>query len=302
MPPKVRRCGLHPLCWALLWLPLLVLGPCPANATVEARDAEGRLVRLPQPATRIVALAPHIVENLFAIGAGDAIVGTVQFSDYPESARQIPRVGGVGSMSLETIVALDPDLVLVWGSGTPSGLRAAMERLGISYFVDEIRSLDELGNSFLALGSLTGHSMDAAKVRAGLDESLASLRAGAAASGGDKMPGVFLQVWDQPLQSIGKEHLLNEVIQGCGGRSITDTALGLAPLMSMERVLADDPAVIVVDSPEQARHWEQYPTMRATRTHNVAVINPDLLHRPTLRLLEGMQLICRRIEASQAAQ
>lgn len=285
-----------------LWLCLLiwVLVP-PAYGALEVQDAEGRIVRLTKPAQRVIALAPHIVENLYRLGADSSLVGAVQYSDFPDAARQLPRVGGVGSMNLEKIVALRPDLIILWGSGTPSGLRAGIERLGLTYFIDEIRSLADLKRSFSRLGTLTGHTTEAARVSSQLQWMLNEMAANTAPRKHDVPPKVFLQLWDQPLQSIGKDHLLNEVIEHCGGTSITRDIMGLAPLVSMERVLADDPALIIVENRQHSLHWNKYAQLKAVRNDNIAVVNPDLLHRPTLRLLQGMQIICERLSRSEGS-
>ncbi|WP_439101105.1 helical backbone metal receptor [Congregibacter sp.] len=275
-----------------LLLCLLIINA--AQGAVQAIDAEGRTVTLSTAATRVVALAPHIVENLASVGALNTIVGTVQFSDYPEPATHIPRLGSVGAISLEGIVALQADLVVLWGSGTPAGLRAGIERLGLPYFVDEIRSLEDLRESLEALGTLTGNAEKGALVSKQLDSVLDDM-APNRNTPDDHRPGVFLQLWDQPLQSIGKAHLLNEVIERCGGHSITGRIPGLAPQVSMEQVLTDNPALIIVESPAQAEHWKRYPQLRALRENRIIVINPDLLHRPTLRLLQGMETICTEV-------
>lgn len=279
---------------------LLLALPLGALATVEAQDSEGRLITLDKPATRVVALAPHIVENLFSVGAQETIVGTVEYSDFPAQATLIPRVGGVGTMSLEKILSIQPDLVILWGSGTSPGLRSNIDRLGLPYFVDEIRSLEELGDSLRALGILTGNGEQGQRVAEELHQAVSRL----SDEHGQKnwetehaTPGVFLQLWDKPLQSIGKSHLLNEVIERCGGQSITRAALGLAPVISLERVLADDPALIIVESQEQAQHWQKYRQLSATKGAGIAVINPDVLHRPSLRLVEGMTQVCASISA-----
>ncbi|WP_008295925.1 helical backbone metal receptor [Congregibacter litoralis] len=273
---------------------LLLLIVNAAQGAVDATDAEGRHISLPAAAKRIVALAPHIVENLATVGALDTIVGTVQFSDYPEPAKDILRLGSVGAISLEGIVALEPDLVILWGSGTPPGLRAGIERLGIPYFVDEIRSLEDLRASLQALGTLTAHDENAALASRELSTALMNMKADRDRPE-TQIPGVFLQLWDQPLQSIGGEHLLNEVIERCGGRSITRRISGLAPQVSMELVLTEDPAIIIVESPAQGQHWTRYPQLQALREDRIIVVNPDLLHRPTLRLLQGMEAICKAV-------
>ncbi len=276
---------------------LLIMAARHVPAAIVIDDAEGRRLELEKPASRIVALAPHVVENLFAIGAGDSLVGVSAFSDYPAPARQLPRVGGVGSLSVEQITALEPDLVIVWGSGTAAAVRKTLERIGIPVLVDEIRSLDDLRTSFLRLGEATGHANGAVGAVRQIDSALASTRsqAGAVASHEHDQPRVLLQIWDSPLQSIGRDHLLTEVIGRCGAQSLSGQMPGLAPIISLEQVLAADPALIIVESEAQGQHWQRWPQLRAVRDDNVVVIDPDLLHRPTLRLLDGMAEICRRV-------
>jgi iron complex transport system substrate-binding protein len=264
-------------------------------AAVSATDSEGRQISLEKPARRIIALAPHIVENLYSIGAGDYVIGAVQYSDYPAPATAIPRVGGVGAISLERIASLNPDLVVLWGSGSPPAVRSALERLGFEYYVDEIGSLEELASSFLALGRLTGQQGSAEFAATRVQAATGQHPLNLAADISERVT-VFLQLWDEPLQSIGPGHVLSEVISRCGGHSISDDSVGLAPRISLERVLADDPALIIVESTAQGRHWQRYPQLRAVANQRVVVIDPDLLHRPTLRLLDGMQAICAQID------
>lgn len=276
-----------------LWLPGFS-----AVATPAVTDAAGREVSLTAPATRIVALAPHIVENLYSVGAGAHIVGAVDYSDYPARAAEIPRVGGIAGISLEHIVALQPDLVIGWLSGTDSRIIAAIDELGIPYYLDEIRSLEDLGRSLAHLGAMTGRAEKAAQAVASLRRVLATRTA----SDDTPHPSVFLQLWDQPLQSIGSQHLLTDVINRCNGRSVTATVPGLAPRIEIESVLAADPDIIIVESADQARHWRRFPDLRALRADRIHAIDPDLMHRPTLRLLDGMEAICAQIDAVPIAQ
>jgi iron complex transport system substrate-binding protein len=252
-------------------------------------DARGRSVALAAPARRIVALAPHIVENLFAIGAGNQVVAAVEYSDYPTAARDLPRVGGVSGLSLERIVAQQPDLVIAWDSGTDTALIAALEALGIPVYRDEIRSLDDLAASLGSFGVLSGHE---ARARDAVHRIQATLDRAALRHRGEGI-SVFLQIWDQPLQSVGRDHLLTRLIARCGGRSITAALPGLAPQVSLEAVLDADPELIVVESTRQGAHWQRFPTLRAVAAGNVRVIDPDVLQRPTLRLLDGFRELCR---------
>ncbi|MFZ5652819.1 MAG: helical backbone metal receptor, partial [Pseudomonadota bacterium] len=106
-----------------------------AHAAITVTDDTGRTVRLAQPARRIVSLAPHITENLFAIGAGERVAGTVDYSDYPEAARKIPRVGGYSRIDLEAVAALKPDLVLAWESGNAMAQVDKLRVLGVPVYV-----------------------------------------------------------------------------------------------------------------------------------------------------------------------
>ena len=118
-----------------------------------------------------------------------------------------------------------------------------------------------------------------------------------AADGARQRPSVFLQLGDQPLQRVSSRHLLRDVINRCGGHSITAAVPVLAPRVEIEFVLAANPDVMIVESSEQSRHWGRFPQLSALRAAQVHVIDPDLVHRSTLRLLDGRGAICARIDA-----
>ncbi|MFT7289537.1 MAG: iron complex transport system substrate-binding protein [Halieaceae bacterium] len=280
-------------------LPLMLCASSAQTADILVEDALGRAVSLREPASRVVALAPHIVENLYSIGAGELLVGAVAYSDYPAQAAELPRVGGVGSFSLERILALSPDLVIAWDSGTSAKLKAALQRLGLTLYVDEVHSLSALAQSLENLGALTGHRDSGWEAAQRL-----RTRSSPAHSTGDPTHRVplLLQVWDRPLQSIGGNHLLTEVINSCGGRSISENISGLAPVISIESVLAADPQLIIVESEDQGAHWSAYPGLRAVANGNIFVMDPDTLYRPTLRLIQGMQTLCGRLDAIRNPQ
>jgi len=265
----------------------------PAPGPPPVRDAQDRVVHLQERAERIVALAPHISENLFALGAGSQLVGVVDYSDFPPEARDLPRVGGVGGINLERVISLRPDLVIAWGSGTEPRVLSALERFGIPTYVDEIRSLADLERSLENLGTLSGHEATAGA----LARSVRRAGRGAPGAPGGGPPRVFLQIWDTPLQSIGGDHLLTEVIERCGGQSVTAGAAGLAPRVSLEAIVTADPHLILVESLEQARIWDRFPDLQAHRGTGIRVIDPDQLYRPTLRLLKGIETVCEAITA-----
>lgn len=289
------------LAWILLgWA--IALQAVAAGVTVT--DFRGREVHLDAPARRIVALSPHLVENLFTAGAGNAIVGTVAHSDYPPAARDLPRVGGYNNVSLEAIIALKPDLVVAWASGqggTPA-MVARFQALGIPVYVDKPRRLDDIARAIEDLGHLAGTDAQADAAAARFRRRLARLRARYS----DRPPVTLLyQVWDEPLQTLGADHFISHVIQLCGGRNVFADAASLAPKISIEAVLARDPQAIIAsgmgdERPDWLDDWKNWPGLQAVRNGHLYFIPPDLLQRPSVRILDGAGRLCRELEAARA--
>jgi iron complex transport system substrate-binding protein len=266
-------------------------------AQVAATDFFGREVQLAQPAQRIVALGPHIVENVFSAGAGDRLVGVVEYSDYPEPAADIPRVGNFHSWSLEAIVALRPDLVIVWGSGNGADSVAALERLGIKVFVSELRNLQDIPQSIRAISTLAGTETVGEPEARRIERKFQQLRQRYARA---QPVSVFYQIWDEPLQTVNGEHMISQVIALCGGRNIfADTAL-IAPRVNIESVLQSNPDAIVASGMDAARpewldRWRNYPALAAVANDTLFFIPPDHLQRPTARLLLGAGQLCEQL-------
>ncbi len=188
-----------------------------ASAAVEVRDDAGRVVRLERPATRIVSLAPHLTELLFAIGAGDRLVGVTGFSDYPPAATALPRVGGLYGLDVERLLALKPDLVVAWRSGTAEAELDTLERLGLRVFRNEPRTLDDIATTMARLGTLTGDEPGANAAAADFRARVATLRDTYASRSPVR---VFYQVWNDPLMTIGGPQPITQVIELCGGRNV----------------------------------------------------------------------------------
>ena len=136
---------------------LLLVAPL-VSAEIRVRDALGRELVLEQPARRVISLAPHITEVVFAAGAAEQLVGTVSYSDYPPAARDVPRVGTYDTINFESILALQPDLVLAWRSGSSEEAIARLQALGIKVFVQEPRALEDVATALRDVGTLTGNS------------------------------------------------------------------------------------------------------------------------------------------------
>lgn len=275
----------------------------PAYAEIAVEDFLGRSVRLEQPAQRIVALAPHIVENLYAAGVGDRLVGAVSHSDYPPAARALPEVGGPSSLSMESIVALDPDLIVVWASaqGASKAALAQFARMDIPVYVDRPRALDDIPRAIVDFGTLAGRPAHARAVAADFRRRLGALRKRYA----DRAPvSLFYQIWNEPLQTLSGDHFISHVIQLCGARNVFADAATLAPRIGIESVLARDPQVIVASGAGASRPgwldaWRQWPSLQAVANNHLYVVDPDLIQRPTTRILKGALRLCRDVDAAR---
>lgn len=280
-----------------LLLALLVTVVLPARA-VTVQDFAGREVTLDRPAQRIVALAPHIVENLFSAGAGNQLVGVVSYSNFPQAARSIEEVGTYNAFSMEKVLALQPDLVVMWGSGNGMQTLSKLDDLGIPVYVSELRHLPDIPESIRRLSRLAGTESAGSVEADRITEALESLRQRYSER---HSISVFYQIWNDPLQTVNGEHLISEVIALCGGQNVFADARSLAPRISIESVLSRNPDAIVASGMAEARpewldEWRDYPVLRAVRTNALLFINPDHVQRPTARVILGARRLCEQLE------
>ena len=270
---------------------------------IEVTDARGKLIRLAAPAERIIALAPHLVENAYSAGAGGKLVAAVSYSDYPPEAKELPEIGTYKTVSLEAVLALKPDLVLAWSSGNGLNAAAQLERLGLTVYVDEPRTLDDIAREVTTIGRLAGTSPVADKAADAWLARLHNLRE----SHINVQPlSVFYQVWNQPLQTLNGEHLVSDVIRLCGGRNAFADAVSLAPKINVESVLGRDPDVIVAsgmgeERPEWLDEWKQYPALNAVANNHLFFVPPDIIQRHTFRILDGAELMCQKLDQARQA-
>lgn len=273
-----------------------------AHAGLRVVDDYGRTVTLDAPARRVVSLAPHLTELMYAAGAGERMVGAVAYSDYPPTARRLPRVGSEAAIDLEAIVALRPDLVIAWPN---AGSVRAVERiasLGIPVFRSEPRQLEDIARTLETLGRLAGTEVVARVAAREFRARAARLEARYAAR---PVVRVFYQVWGRPLVTVNGDHVISKVMRLCGGRNVMAELPGIAPEIDRERVLRADPEVILASGADDARpawldDWRDYPALTAVRLGELHAIRPDLLQRHTPRLLDGAEEICLILEGARA--
>lgn len=281
------------------YLLFLMLTAAAQGSSVTVEDFLGRSVTLPTPAKRIVALAPHIVENLYSAGAGSKLVGVVSYSNYPPAATGIREVGSYNAFSLETIVSLQPDLIVMWGSGNGMQTLAKLEALGIPVFVSEPRQLADIPRTIRLLGILAGtEEVSEAEARR-IEYEIALLKAHYGT--GEKL-SVLYQIWNEPLQTLNGDHLISQVIELCGGRNIFGDTKTLAPRINIESVLLRNPDVIVASGMSKARpewldDWRIYPSLDAIKNDALFFVDPDEIQRPTARVLLGAKNLCEQLNA-----
>lgn len=273
-----------------------------ASAQIELTDDAGQHIVLAQPARRIVSLAPHVTEILFAAGAGERVVGVVAYSDYPEAARALPQVGSFTQVDLEAVVGLRPDLVIGWRNGSRDAHFARLQAMGIPVFLNEPRNLNDVARSLEQFGRLAGSDETAHAAATAFRTRHAAL---AARYSGQPRVRTFYQIWDRPLMTVNDEHLIADVIRLCGGSNVFAGLAQLAPTIGVEAVLAANPEAIVASGmgdarPEWLDQWARWPQLEATRRANLFFIPPDLIQRHTPRILDGAERLCAHLETARA--
>ena len=285
------------LLFGIVFLPAFVV----IADTVEVVDDTGRTVKLEKPAERIVSLAPHITENLFAAGIGQRVVGVVSYSDYPAEARKIPSVGGYDNFDTEQVLAMQPDLVVAWKEGNQFHQVERLMDLGLTVFVNEPQQLEDVAADIIRFGILGGREGAARAVAQEYIGGLAQLRE--QYSGLEKVT-VFYQVWPNPLITVTDKQIIGNVIPLCGGSNIFAGLGTPTPQVGTEAVLAKNPDTIIASGMDEARpdwldEWKHWSFLKAARYGNLFFIDPDIIQRHTPRILLGSRQLCEVLERAR---
>jgi cobalamin transport system substrate-binding protein len=281
----------------VLALAMAALAPATA-AALTVTDQTGRPVTLAAPPRRIVSLVPGVTEMLFAIGAEDRLVGVTDFCDFPAAARRKRSVGGMLAPSLETVVALRPDMVVATDSGNSDETRVQLERLRLPVYLVSPRGVADVFRTMEQLGDLTGQRARAAEIVAGLEGRVRGVVERVAAR---PRPRVLYVVWPEPLIVPGRGAAVSELIELAGGVSVTAGAAEGYPRWSVESAVAGAPELIVLarhgagTGPVARDKWERFaglPAIRAGRIHNV---DGDLFHRFGPRVVDALEILARLV-------
>lgn len=299
---RLRRPALPRAALTVALLGILSLADAASPAAVSAYDDARQLVSLSGPAQRIVSLAPHATELLFAAGAGAQVVAVSDYSDYPPAAAKLPSVGNVFALDTERLLALKPDLVVVWGTGNGRQLVQKLRQQHIRVFESDPGDFETIASSIERLGTLAGSSAVANPAAAEFRQRLQSLRQRYASN---KPPvSVFYQVWQQPLMTINDKPIIAAAIRLCGGSNVFGKLAAPSPTVAREAVLAANPDAIITAGKDLSalQSWQDYPVLRAVRQKHLYAIDGDALSRAGPRILDGTEALCKAIQSATTAR
>lgn len=282
---------------ALVALSIVVMSACqrpsanvgPQQAVRQVTDDLGRTVTVPVKITRTVSLAPNLTESIFAIGAGDRLVGVTTFCNYPAEAKSIAKVGDTMNPNIESIVALKPDVVLVSTASQIEAFTKTLEGNGIAVYVTNSDSFDSIFRNLKQLGELFETQNVASNVVDELEKRAGRIWDNAQRENASR---VFIQISREPLFTIGKQSFLNTVIVLSGGESVTATVETAYPKLSKETASALNPEVIILsESEDNGEPNEVFKNSPAVKNGRVYKINADILSRPGPRLVDALEQI-----------
>jgi len=269
-------------------------------AALIVPDDSGHTLTLPATPTRIISLAPGATEMLFAAGAGQRVIATVQYADEPAAAKQVPRIGDVVAVDMEKLVALRPEVVVVWpGGGNPAQIEE-IGRLGIPLYRQQVNALADIPASIRRLGALAGTAATAEQAARNIEARLAAL---SHMYEGGRHPSVLLQVWNHPIYTVGGTHLISDALRLCGARNVFGDLRDLGPAVDIEAVVARNPDIIVAAAPpgagpEWLADWRRFTTLRAVRNDNLITFDDQRLTRLGPSVVSATEALCKVLAAA----
>ena len=297
-----------------LFFPVITFLLCPieSQATesleIQVIDDANRPIVLKQPAQRIISLSPHITELIYSAGAGEKIVAVDDYSNYPESAKSIVRIGDANHLDIEKILSLEADLIVAWGSGqSHNQFIEQLIHLQQTVYISSPEDLGAIPDTVENLGKLAGtydHAMQQSQLfRDELADIINEYSQQASVS-------VFYEIWNQPLFTINGQHVMSKVIEICGGSNVFADLPILSPEVNIEAVISANPDVIIASGvvsgtgngdqrPPWLDNWLQWPTINAAKNNHLYYIPPDLIHRQTFRILQGARILCEQLQSAR---
>jgi iron complex transport system substrate-binding protein len=276
---------------------ILFLFPAGVLAEISLTQSDGSILLLESPAKRVITLAPGLAEMMFDAGAAQSLIATVEYSNFPEQAARLPRIGDAFRFDLEQIMALQPDLVIAWSSGNPAAALARLEALGLKVWRTELREPEDIAG-FLENVSLATDSEQAGQRAA--DRVRNRLAMLAKQYAGKSPVSYFYQVSERPLFTLNGAHIVSQGLSLCGGTNVFASEPVIAPQVSRESVLVADPDVLfaphIAGMPDSLAHWREWPRLKAVRNDALLYLDADKINRATPRLLDSLELACKLLD------
>lgn len=280
---------------------LLAVASLPASAAegrVTVVDDVGREITLPHAPQRILSTAPGATEMLFAAGAGSRVIATVEFSDEPAEAKTVPRIGDSNAVDMERVVALHPDVIVVWEGGNNAAMVERLQSLKFPLYRHKVERLHDIPTSLRRLGALADTRATADAAARDVEQRLDALerRYGQLA----QKPTVFLEVWNRPIYTVGGSHMMTDSLRLCGARNVFADLKEQGPSVDTEAVIGRDPQVIVAVAPpglsqEWLAEWKRFGTLRAVRDGRLVPFEDQRLSRLGPSALAGTEALCQAI-------
>jgi iron complex transport system substrate-binding protein len=265
----------------------------------------GRSVDLDTPPQRIISLAPHITEILFDLGLEDRIVGVTQYSDYPEAAKKIERVGSYVRLNIEKIVSLNPDLVISTAGGNPREVVERLAALGLKVYVIHPKKIEDIYSNIRSIAAITGRKEVGEKLAKGMKKRVDTI---VHKVKGLSSPSVFLQLGATPLLTASESTFIDDLLKKAGGKNIAAAEPARYPVYSMEEVINRGPEVIITMLMGSERdvaakkYWEKWSTIPAVKNGRLYHIDPSLVNRPSPRLADGLEIVARKLHPQAFAK
>ena len=237
---------------------------------------------------RLITLSPHLAELVVSAGALDHLVGVVSYSDFPSEVKKIQQVGDAFKLDYESIVALQADYILSWKGGTPAAIVDKLQSLNIKVIETEISQLSDIAKTITQIAELT-HTQEQAKISTQkFTDKLAELK-----SQNHPKTTSFIETYHQPLYTVSGKHWISEAVSVCGYENIFKNLNQLSVTVTIESVILKNPQAIINISKQEDKQWQKWNDLAAVKNKNIMTIDPDIISRPSMRILQGIAQLCQ---------
>jgi len=262
-------------------------------------DQAGRTVQVFKSLKRVVSLAPSITEIVYELNCEDRLKGVTIFSDFPEDALRLPKVGSYVNLDLEKIVSLQPDLCIAIKDGNPKAVISRLEALGITVYAVNPRGIETVMTSILEIGELLEVTEKARNLVQ--DMRLRIRRVETIVSAVDHHPRVFFQIGISPIVSAGSDTFIHELIVKAGGMNLAGDYPSY-PRFSTEEIVVASPDIIIISSMAREKvfekvksQWQQWASIPAVKRDRIFVVDSNVFDRPTPRLIDALEILVQLI-------